>query len=558
MALGAALAVFAGVLVAKAATVQAAHADRVVAEGALVEQEDGSYAMAYNPRLVAIVRQAPRGTIYDRTGLPLATSRWDELDKHRADYAAAGIDIDKACPRTDRRYYPFGPALFHLLGDLRTRFRWTASNASFEERVSRPVLQGFDDREALDTVVIPRTGQKVRVYRYDYSELVPLLRAQMDPQAPAVRKFLDAPRDVRLTVDARLQIELTRMFQDHLRTHGWKAGAVVVTHPASGELLAAVSLPLPLLPGGEAEPAEDRTPIDFARFGQYPPGSSFKLVTAIAALRKDPALESKTYSCVRLPDGRVGNMVRGATIRDDVQDKQPHGTLDMRRALVVSCNAYFAQLGTNDVGAQALQSAAALFNIETAQPNTPKRLNDRLPQASYGQGEVLVTPYRMARVAGAIANRGQLAPVRFRLTPPEPVLETPRTVLAPELAGEIEKAMRGVVTAGTGRAAAGAPGGIAGKTGTAELTNKPAHAWFVGFTPYEAPPARRVAFAILIENARYGGSAAAPFALRIAEAARGLRPTEEEPSEQLEETAESAPARDTGAARSPKRNPRGH
>lgn len=553
-AISAALALFAGVLLVKAGSVQLVKADDIVAAGTLVQQEDGSYAMAYNPRLLAIARQIPRGSIYDRAGLPVATSRWEELEKRRSDYAAAGIDIDKACSRDERRHYPFGPAMFHLLGDLRTRLRWTASNASFEERVSRTVLQGYDDREALDTVEIPRTAKKVRIYRYDYSELVPLLRAQMDPANEAVRKLLDAPRNVRLTVDARLQLRLTRRFEEHLRSHGWKQGSVVVVHPVSGELLAAVSLPLP---GDEPNaPDEDSRsqPIDFARFGQYPPGSAFKLVTAIAALRRDPALEAKTYQCVRLPDGRVGNTVRGRLIRDDVQDKQPHGTLDMRKALVVSCNAYFAQLGAHDVGAQALQSTALLFNIETARPNTAKRLNDYLPQAAYGQGEVLVTPYRMARVAAAIANRGQLAPARFQLVPPEPSAEKQVAVLPAELAGELERTMRAVVTSGTGREAAGAPGGVAGKTGTAELTGQPAHAWFIGFTPYDAPPERRIAFAILIENARYGGRAAAPFALRIAEAARELRPVEEELSE-LEETAERAPTGPTGAARGSKRHP---
>ena len=219
----AALAVFACALVAKAGWVQLMKADDIVARGTLVAQEDGSYAMAYNPRLLAIARQIERGSVYDRNGLPLATSRWDEIEKHRADYAAAGVDLAATCSRDDRRYYPFGPVTFHLVGDLRTRLRWTASNASFEERVSRAALQGFDDREALDTVVVPRTGKKVRIYQYDYTELVPLLRAQMDPNDPAVRKLIDTPRDVRLTVDARFQAKLTQTFRDYPRAHAGSA-----------------------------------------------------------------------------------------------------------------------------------------------------------------------------------------------------------------------------------------------------------------------------------------------------------------------------------------------
>ena len=101
-------------------------------------------------------------------------------------------------------------------------------------------------------------------------------------------------------------------------------------------------------------------------------------------------------------------------------------------------------------------------------------------------------------------------------------------LLAPELARELEQAMRGVVTSGTGREAAKGPIEIAGKTGTAELANAPAHAWFAGFAPYDRAAADRVAFAIVIEHARYGGRAAAPFAVPLAEAASRVRLTAED------------------------------
>ncbi len=512
--------ILAGILVlcgaavlARAAWLQAIKADDVVAAGTLVYREDGSYALAYNPRLLAIARQIPRGAIYDRNGLPLATGSWQELEQHRAAYSALGIDIDGACSRHDERHYPFGPSMFHLLGDLRTRARWTASNAAFEERVARARLQGFNDREVLDTMTLPHSGRQVRVLRYDYSDLVPLLRARMDPSNAAVRKVLDAPRDVRLTVDARLQLGLTRAFQAYLRAHGWRSGAVVVIHPESGELLAEVSIPLP-------SPDDDSpAALDLARFGQYPPGSAFKLVTAIAALRRDPSLAAKTYECARLPDGRIGNRVRGRVIRDDVLDRQPHGKPDLRAALVHSCNAYFSQLGTYDVGAADLLETAKLFGIETAVPNTVKQLDSELPQAAYGQAQVLVTPLRLARVAGAIASAGRLAPLRLHLGPEEPAAAE-RAVLEPSLAAELQAAMRTAVTQGTGREAARSALAIAGKTGTAELASAPAHAWFTGFAPAEGPAAERIAFAILVANARYGGTAAAPFAPRLVELAR--------------------------------------
>ncbi len=511
------LAAFAAIVIIKAGWIQTVKADQVVAAGTLVLREDGSYALAYNPRLLAVARQIPRGTIFDRNGLPLATGSWDELEKHRKEFLALGIDIDRACSRNDSRHYPFGAAMFHLVGNIRTRERWAAPNAAFEEKVSRARLQGFHDGEVMESMTLPRSGKQVRVLRYDYSELVPLLRAQMDPKDAAVRKVLDAPRDVRLSIDARLQTTLTRAFQAHLQRNGWRTGAVVAIDPASGELLAAVSLPLP--PDGDAATGQTQESLDLARFGEYPPGSAFKLVTAIAALRRDPGLAVKRYECVRLPDGRVGNRVRGRTIRDDFQDKSPHGMIDLRQGLVHSCNAFFSQLGTYDVRAETLLATAQLFNIDAARPNTVQNVDADLPQAAYGQAQVLVTPLRLARVAGAIAAGGRLASLRTRLVPAEAETE-PRPILDPALAASLQSAMREAVTSGTGRAAAGGPVPIAGKTGTAEIAKGPSHAWFTGFAPAGEGQAERIAFAILVANGSYGGRAAAPFAPVLVSAAR--------------------------------------
>lgn len=508
------LTAFAVIVIARALWVQVIRADEIAGAGTLVYREDGSYALAYNPRLLTIARRIPRGAIYDRNGLPLATSDWEEIEKNRQAYSALGIDVDKTCSPSDSRYYPLGPAAFHLLGDLRTRVRWAAPNAAFEEKISRARLQGFNDGERVETVVLPRSGERVRVVRYDYSELVPLLRARMNPANPAVRKVMEAPRNVRLSIDARLQTRLSSAFEDYLRANGWRAGAVVVTRPVTGELLAAVSVPLPS--------GEWRDSLDIARFGEYPPGSAFKLVTAIAALRRDPGLLSKRYECVRLPDGRSGNRVRRRFIRDDLQDVRPHGSIDMRQALILSCNAFFSQLGTYDVGAAGLRETADLFNIDAAHPNTERNLDADLPQAAYGQAQVLVTPWRLARVAGTIAAGGKLAPARTRLDPPDGDAAMARAVLDSRLAAALQSAMRAAVTSGTGRAAAAGPVEIAGKTGTAEVVKAPSHAWFAGYAPANAAPADRIAFAILVANGRYGGRAAAPFAPVLVNAAREL------------------------------------
>ena len=305
---------------AKAAYIEVFRSGPTIGAGTLVVQADGGRRYQYNPRLQEIMREIPKGTIYDRNGLPLATSNWGELEKHRADYQALGIDIDRACPRTEARHYPFGGLMFDLLGDLRTRTRWGATNTSFVERDSARRLRGYDDRPTLVEVKNPNTGKMDRVLRYDYRELVPLLRHRREPNHPEVRRVLDRPRDVRMSIDARFEVKVAEILRNQLKQAGQTKGAAVVMDPATGDLLAAVSFPLPV---EGAEQDEANPYLDRARYGLYPPGSTFKVVTAMAALRKDAQLAHKTYQCERLPDNRVGNFLKGSKrpIRDDVQDK---------------------------------------------------------------------------------------------------------------------------------------------------------------------------------------------------------------------------------------------
>ena len=97
-----------------------------------------------------------------------------------------------------------------------------------------------------------------------------------------------------------------------------------------------------------------------------------------------------------------------------MQDKAPHGTLDMERGIVVSCNAYFAQLGTYDVGARAAvrhgQPAGHRGRVARI---PPAQLKKSLPQSSYGQGQVVASPFQMARVAATVANGGAMPQGRW-------------------------------------------------------------------------------------------------------------------------------------------------
>ncbi|PYT22235.1 MAG: hypothetical protein DMG57_36005 [Acidobacteria bacterium] len=535
--MGIVLSALGSIIIAKAAYVQVLRSGPIMGQGALVVQADGGHRYQYNPRFLEIMREIPKGSIYDRNGLPLATSRWEELEAHRAEYARLGVDINRTCSRTESRHYPFGGLTFDLLGDLRTRMRWGAGNTSFVERDSDTHLRGYDERPTLVTVKDPKTGATERIMRYDYSELVPLLRHRYEPDDPAVRRVLDRPRDVHMSIDARFEVRTAQILQQQLRLAGKEKGAIVVLDPATGDMLASVSFPLPRMISAD-QPSKTRDPIgadldssvdnpnpslDRARYGLYPPGSTFKVVTTLAALRKDPALAHTQYSCIRLPDGRVGNYMRGSNrpIRDDVLDKTPHGNLDMERGTVVSCNAYFAQLGTYDVGAKHLFETASLLGIAVAAPNTTEQLRKSLPQSSYGQGQVVASPFQMARVAATVANSGMMPPGQWIRDDAKGHTAEFKTIVSPDVAVTVGRFMREVVTSGTARRAASAVVPIAGKTGTAELADAPSHAWFIGFAPY-GKAGRRIAFSILIENGQYGGTYPATAAVEIVAAAREL------------------------------------
>jgi cell division protein FtsW (lipid II flippase) len=509
-------------LLVKAFYVQVIHADATAGAGALALQADGERRYEYNPRLLAVAHSIPRGTIYDRNGIPLATSNWDEIAQNRDRYSGMGLSVGERPAPGEARYYPLGPAAFHLLGDLRTRVNWSARNSSYAERDFMRTLQGYDDRASVVEVFDPRTRTSQHFLRLDLRELLPLLRHRWQPNHPEVKKILERDRNLHLSIDSRLQLKTADLLQNQLRQLGRTKGAVVVLDPEDGDLLASVSYPWPNQSLSTAEPDPDDVLLDRARYGLYPPGSSFKIVTAIAALRKDPKNADQIYECKRLPDGRTGNFIEGwkRPIHDDVKDTAPHGAIAMRAAIVVSCNAYFAQLGTYKVGPEALLDTATRLGILLANPSDVKTLRAEMPQTSYGQGQVVASPFQMARVAATIADDGSMPFGRWVTDQTNPRQDPPQTILNPELSSQVGEYMRGVVTSGTGRSANLPDIPMAGKTGTAELAHAPSHAWFIGFAPYGG--SHKLAFSVLIENGQYGGTAAAPLAAEVMKAAKEL------------------------------------
>src|SRR4051812_3570308 len=520
--LGGALAAAAAALLIVAARVQIVQADALVVRSHLGMQGDGMRRYQDNPRVLDLVRSIPRGSIVDRNGLPLAADDRAGLQRIAPQYAAIGITLSSACPREDERCYPLGGRAFHLLGDARTRQNWSASNTSFVERDAESKLRGFDDHAAV--VPVGETdGSSGTALRRDYRELIPLLRHRHDPDHPAVKAAMNANRQLRLTIDARLQARVAAIVAEYARKSSTGHAAAVVIDPATGDLLASVSYPWPFemeqATASAASPEAADAWLDRARYGLYPPGSTFKLVTAAAALRRDVNAGSQTFTCTRLPDNRVGAKVPGYArpVRDDQLDKAPHGTLDMHRALVVSCNAYFAQLAAK-LGPQALIEAAQPAEIALARNNTLARVRDTLPQVGYGQGDVLASPLRMARIVAALASDGSIRETRIDAAAP---LMAAHPFVTSETARLIAHDMREVVREGTGRSLRGHAIAIAGKTGTAEIAGKPSHSWFVGFAPYGAAT-HRIAVAVLLENAGYGGTGAAPAAGEIVSAAASL------------------------------------
>jgi cell division protein FtsI/penicillin-binding protein 2 len=383
-------------------------------------------------------------------------------------------------------------------------------------------LQGYDDRANIVEVFDPRTRTSQHIVRYDLRELLPLLRHRWQPNHPDVRKIVERDRNLHLSIDARLQLKTADLLENQLRQLGRTKGAVVVLDPEDGDLLASVSYPWPNPSLSKAEPNPDDALLDRARYGLYPPGSSFKIVTAIAALRRDPKNADQVYECKRLPDGRTGAFIQGwkRPIHDDVKDTAPHGSIAMRAAIVVSCNAYFAQLGTDKVGPEVLLDTARQLGISVANPLNVKTLRGEMPQTSYGQGQVVATPFQMARVAATIAHGGSMPFGRWVTDQTNPRQDAPQTILSPELSSQVGEYMRGVVTSGTGRSANLPDIPVAGKTGTAELEHAPSHAWFIGFAPYGE--SHKLAFSVLIENGQYGGTAAAPLAAEVMKAAKAL------------------------------------
>jgi len=338
--------------------------------------------------------------------------------------------------------------------------------------------------------------------------------------------------DLILTMDFGLQA-----FAESLLAN-WR-GAVVALDPRDGGVLALVSKPdydLSLFSGvtppevwnalntDEARPLFNR-----ATLTRYPPGSTFKMVLAVAALERGIVSPSWRVQCTGA--FRLGNKV--------FKDLHVHGSTDMVEAIQRSCNVYFYQLMLK-AGLDNWSHFAAEFgfgmptgiDIMEESPGllpTTAWMDKRygaqgwtrgfLPSLGIGQGELGVTPIQMACYAMVLANKGRLfrphavAAMHDKQSNKKVSVESEvrEMNLSRKTWDIVREGMRRVVmepggTAGLARVKEAV---AAGKTGTAENPHGKDHSWFVGFAPFDNP---RIAIAVLVENSGFGGSYAAPIA----------------------------------------------
>ena len=378
-----------------------------------------------------------------------------------------------------------------------------------------------------------------------------------------VRHEPTAGNDLYLAIDERVQ----RTAEEALAGH---RAAVIAIDPRNGDVVAYVSTPM-FDPNGFARGLKipeyaalqgdvDRPLYDRAMRGVYPPGSTIKPLVALAALENDVIAPETTRAChgaFQLP---------GSSHQFRDWKKGGHGTIDMHRAIVQSCDVYFYGVASS-MGIDRLHDFLTRFGLGSAtgidiggertglvpspawkkqafkRPESQVWFPGETVIAGIGQGYVLVTPLQLAEAAATIAMRGQrYAPrlvKKIRNARTGEIVElAPKALPTVKLKDPahwdvIISGMIGVTNepGGTARASqAGAPYKIAGKTGTAQVFSVAQnekynekditermrdHALFIAFAPADAP---RLAVAVLVENGRHGSSAAAPIARKVFDA----------------------------------------
>jgi peptidoglycan glycosyltransferase len=336
--------------------------------------------------------------------------------------------------------------------------------------------------------------------------------------------------DVVTTLDTNLQKTAYDALGDY-------RGAVVVMEPSSGKILAMVSKPdydpnsinetwneLIQEDKENQKSSENKSALlNRATQGLYPPGSTFKILTVLEYIRENPDYEDYSYEC-------EGTGVFNSVTINCYKHKK-HGEVGLLESFAKSCNTSFANISTS-LNAERFRKLCDTFLFNASLPtdfvyNKSSFVIDKnsesyeLPQTSIGQGETQITPLHNALIAATVANGGaMMKPYVIDHVVNDNGIITKKflpeiydTLMTPEEAAILTKYMTEVVNDGTATALSGKKYTVAGKTGSAEYQkDKPAHAWFVGFSNVEKPD---IVVSIIVESVGTGSDYAVPIAKKI-------------------------------------------
>ncbi|MBI5633058.1 MAG: penicillin-binding protein 2 [Nitrospirae bacterium] len=453
----------------------------------------------------------------------LSFSEVSVIEARRSDFPGLLIEVETS------REYMYGSVGSHLIGYLGKLNPAQSTDPSFKDVPPEAFIGQWGVEKLYDKTLRGTAGQRI---------------IEVDAVGREIRLLYEtAPvkgADLDLSIDIALQREAEKAFEG-------RAGALVALKTDTGEVLGLVSSP-------SFDPNQFAKGINYndwkalmedkkipmlnrAIQSQYPPGSTFKILTAIAAL-EEGAIDTGTKAECR------GGLSYGKW-RFGCWQKKGHGIVSIHRALVESCDVFFYETGKR-VGFDKVHDYAvklglgAETGIELGRerkgliPNSAWKLETKKSAwflgetfiNSIGQGYVSATPIQLAVMMSAVANGGSVyKPLILKDTAPELVR---KVELRQETLEIVRDALKGVVneSGGTGAASRSSMATVGGKTGTAQVVGLRKdskylsekfrdHAWFVSFAPVEKP---EIAMSVFVEHGGHGGSAAAPIAKKALEA----------------------------------------
>lgn len=308
-------------------------------------------------------------------------------------------------------------------------------------------------------------------------------------------------------------------------------GAVVAMDPETGKVIAMVSKPdfRPALVKEnweELNTDSDALLINRATQGLYPPGSTFKVITALEYMRENKDYKNFSYHCTGYT--KINN------VKIRCYGGTAHGTVNLEQAVEKSCNTAFVHMASKlNKGKLASLAEDMMYNskipINLAAVSSRfsfdgSSKDSQVPQIAIGQGTTLITPLQNAAVMSAIANDGvMMEPYlvdKVKNVDGGIIKETKAKEMSSPLSAKecktLKKMLRKVVTSGTGTAAYSSRYKIYGKTGSAEYnSDKDSHAWFIGCAEHNG---KKIVVSIIVEGGGSGGSVAAPIAKDVFDA----------------------------------------